>query len=113
MSNGTPVWCMLAEDNITIVESPHIKRQASGWYLYLSERVSSCLKINKADRNLLLIVENDCALIIRDPQLIERYKSQILEARQVYEKFRNTVNQPKDKELTSTLTHTAKGELQC
>lgn len=101
---------VLLEDNPVIIESPHLKQQANGYYLYLSSRVSSHLNINKNDKALLLIAEEGHILIVRDPQLIDRYRLQILEARQTYNILKK---QLEETELTSTLTSTTIGELQC
>lgn len=102
---------VILEDNPLVIESPHLKQQANGYYLYLSRRVSDHLNISKGDKTLLLIAEENYALIIKDPKLIERYRSQILEAKHTYERLKGA-KQPEETELTSTLTSTV-GELQC
>jgi hypothetical protein len=103
---------VIFEDSPVIIESPHLKQQANGYYLYLSRRVSDHLNINKADKTLLLIAEENYVLLIKDPQLIERYRLQILEAKQTYKKFKNTTQPGEETGLTPTLTSTI-GELQC
>ena len=103
---------VIFEDNPVIIESPHLKQQANGYYLYLSKRVSDHLNINKNDKTLLLIAEENYVLLIKDPQIIERYRLQILEAKQTYEKLKNIKQLGEETELTPTLTSTV-GELQC
>ncbi len=103
---------VLLEDNPVIIESPHLKQQANGYYLYLSSRVSNHLNINKKDKTLLLIAEEGYILIVRDPKLIDRYRLQIIEAKQTYERLKDT-KQPEETELTSALTSTVVGEMQC
>ena len=103
---------VILDDNPIIIESPHLKQQSNGYYLYLSRRVSDHLNISKSDKTLLLIAEENCALIIKDPKLIERYRLQILEAKQTYDRLKNT-KQSEEIELTSTLTSTTVGEAQC
>lgn len=103
---------VIFEDSPVIIESPHLKQQANGYYLYLSRRVSDHLNINKADKTLLLIAEENYVILIKDPQLIERYRLQILKGRQAYEKLKNTKQLEEEKKLTQTLTSTI-GEPQC
>ena len=103
---------VIFDDNPIIIESPHLKQQSNGYYLYLSSRVSNHLKVDKTDKTLLLIAEENYVLIIKDPKLIERYRLQILEARQTYDRLKNT-KQSEEIELTSTLTSTTVGEVQC
>ena len=102
---------VILDDNPIIIESPHLKQQANGYYLYLSSRVASHLNINKKDKTLLLIAEEAHILIVKDPQLIDRYRLQILEAKQTYDRLKNT-KQCEEAELTSTLTSTMVGEVQ-
>ena len=103
---------VILDDTPVIIESPHLKQQANGFYLYLSRRVSDHLNIHKEDKTLLLIAEENYALIIKDPQLIERYRLQILEAKRAYDKLKDA-KQPEEEELTSALTSTIVGEPQC
>jgi hypothetical protein len=103
---------VILEYNPIIIESPHLKQQANGYYLYLSKRVSDHLNISKTDKTLLLIAEENYVLIIKDPKLIEKYRLQILEAKQTYDRLKNT-KQSEETELTSELTSTIVGEVPC
>ncbi len=103
---------MILDDNPIIIESPHLKQQANGYYLYLSSRVAGHLNIDKKDKALLLIAEEGHILIVKDSQLIDRYRLQILEAKQTYDRLKNT-KQSEEAELTSALTPTMVGGAQC
>lgn len=112
MKNVKCLKPVILDDNHTIIESPHLKQQANGYYLYLSSRVASHLNINKKDKTLLLIAEEGHILIVKDPQLIDRYRLQILEAKQTYDRLKNA-KQSDGTGLTSELTSTMVGEAQC